>query len=104
MELHVCCRRSSAFCFTYFETLEGVDLLLYSFVTNAILFARLIYFWRHGIFVFKTKLQHTSIRNCMHSNCMGCRRTRIDTENIKLVFCAVKDTIMQTALKEFNLA
>ncbi|XP_045470878.1 guanine nucleotide-binding protein G(q) subunit alpha isoform X5 [Harmonia axyridis] len=27
-----------------------------------------------------------------------------DTENIKLVFCAVKDTIMQTALKEFNLA
>lgn len=30
--------------------------------------------------------------------------SRIDTENIKLVFCAVKDTIMQTALKEFNLA
>lgn len=29
---------------------------------------------------------------------------RLDTENIKLVFCAVKDTIMQTALKEFNLA
>lgn len=28
----------------------------------------------------------------------------IDTENIKLVFCAVKDTIMQNALKEFNLA
>ena len=28
----------------------------------------------------------------------------LDTENIKLVFCAVKDTIMQTALKEFNLA
>lgn len=28
----------------------------------------------------------------------------IDTENIKLVFCAVKDTIMQSALKEFNLA
>lgn len=27
-----------------------------------------------------------------------------DTENIKLVFCAVKDTIMQAALKEFNLA
>ncbi|XP_011497344.1 PREDICTED: G protein alpha q subunit isoform X2 [Ceratosolen solmsi marchali] len=27
-----------------------------------------------------------------------------DTENIKLVFCAVKDTIMQSALKEFNLA
>ncbi|XP_046453292.1 guanine nucleotide-binding protein G(q) subunit alpha isoform X2 [Daphnia pulex] len=27
-----------------------------------------------------------------------------DTENIKLVFCAVKDTIMQTALKEYNLA
>lgn len=27
-----------------------------------------------------------------------------DTENIKLVFCAVKDTIMQNALKEFNLA
>ncbi|KAI5644415.1 g-protein alpha subunit domain-containing protein [Phthorimaea operculella] len=26
------------------------------------------------------------------------------TENIKLVFCAVKDTIMQAALKEFNLA
>lgn len=26
-----------------------------------------------------------------------------DTENIKLVFCAVKDTIMQSALKEFNL-
>ncbi|XP_020714700.1 G protein alpha q subunit isoform X5 [Ceratitis capitata] len=26
-----------------------------------------------------------------------------DTENIKLVFCAVKDTIMQNALKEFNL-
>lgn len=28
----------------------------------------------------------------------------LDTENIKLVFCAVKDTIMQSALKEFNLA
>lgn len=28
----------------------------------------------------------------------------IDTENIKLVFCAVKDTIMQNALKEYNLA
>ncbi|KAL1140099.1 hypothetical protein AAG570_000031 [Ranatra chinensis] len=27
-----------------------------------------------------------------------------DTENIRLVFCAVKDTIMQSALKEFNLA
>jgi len=27
-----------------------------------------------------------------------------DTENIKLVFCAVKDTIMQSALKEYNLA
>jgi len=27
-----------------------------------------------------------------------------DTENIKLVFCAVKDTIMQTALKEFGMA
>ena len=27
-----------------------------------------------------------------------------DTENIKLVFCAVKDTIMQNALKEYNLA
>ena len=26
-----------------------------------------------------------------------------DTENIKLVFCAVKDTLMQNALKEFNL-
>ncbi|XP_023323021.1 G protein alpha q subunit isoform X4 [Eurytemora carolleeae] len=26
-----------------------------------------------------------------------------DTENIKLVFCAVKDTIMQTALKEFGM-
>ena len=27
----------------------------------------------------------------------------IDTENIKLVFCAVKDTIMQSALKEFGM-
>ena len=27
-----------------------------------------------------------------------------DTENIKLVFCAVKDTIMQAALKEFGMA
>ena len=27
-----------------------------------------------------------------------------DTENIKLVFCAVKDTIMQSALKEFGMA
>jgi len=26
-----------------------------------------------------------------------------DTENIKLVFCAVKDTIMQSALKEFGM-
>ena len=26
-----------------------------------------------------------------------------DTENIKLVFCAVKDTIMQAALKEFGM-
>jgi guanine nucleotide-binding protein G(q) subunit alpha len=26
-----------------------------------------------------------------------------DTENIKLVFCAVKDTIMQTALREFGM-
>ncbi|KAJ8927786.1 hypothetical protein NQ314_019665 [Rhamnusium bicolor] len=32
-----------------------------------------------------------------------CYRIR-HTENIKLVFCAVKDTIMQSALKEFNLA
>lgn len=29
---------------------------------------------------------------------------QIDTENIKLVFCAVKDTIMQAALKEFGMA
>lgn len=28
----------------------------------------------------------------------------LDTENIKLVFCAVKDTIMQSALKEFGMA
>ncbi|RWS16834.1 guanine nucleotide-binding protein G(q) subunit alpha-like isoform X1, partial [Dinothrombium tinctorium] len=27
-----------------------------------------------------------------------------DTENIKLVFCAVKDTILRNSLKEFNLA
>lgn len=27
-----------------------------------------------------------------------------DTENIKLVFCAVKDTILQNSLKEFNMA
>jgi len=27
-----------------------------------------------------------------------------DTENIKLVFCAVKDTLLQNALKEYNLA
>jgi len=27
-----------------------------------------------------------------------------DTENIKLVFCAVKDTILQNALKEFDMA
>lgn len=26
-----------------------------------------------------------------------------DTENIRLVFCAVKDTIMQASLKEHNL-
>ena len=32
---------------------------------------------------------------CMHPT---------DTENIKLVFCAVKDTIMQGALKEFGMA
>lgn len=31
------------------------------------------------------------------------RFIRSDTENIKLVFCAVKDTIMQAALKESNL-
>lgn len=35
---------------------------------------------------------------------LGIHFFTIDTENIKLVFCAVKDTIMQTALKEFNLA
>lgn len=29
---------------------------------------------------------------------------KIDTENIKLVFCAVKDTIMQSALRDSNLA
>ncbi|XP_046963033.1 G protein alpha q subunit isoform X1 [Nymphalis io] len=36
--------------------------------------------------------------------CYSHFTTATDTENIKLVFCAVKDTIMQTALKEFNLA
>lgn len=41
----------------------------------------------------------------MHTNGMGSLIVVLtDTENIKLVFCAVKDTIMQTALKEFNLA
>lgn len=35
---------------------------------------------------------------------LGMRASYSDTENIKLVFCAVKDTIMQSALKEFNLA
>lgn len=34
----------------------------------------------------------------------NCSYNKSDTENIKLVFCAVKDTIMQSALKEFNLA
>ncbi|XP_033213499.1 G protein alpha q subunit isoform X1 [Belonocnema kinseyi] len=37
-------------------------------------------------------------------SCYSHFTTATDTENIKLVFCAVKDTIMQTALKEFNLA
>ncbi|KAJ6648870.1 G protein alpha q subunit [Pseudolycoriella hygida] len=36
--------------------------------------------------------------------CYSHFTTATDTENIKLVFCAVKDTIMQNALKEFNLA
>ncbi|XP_047984273.1 G protein alpha q subunit-like [Leguminivora glycinivorella] len=36
--------------------------------------------------------------------CYSHFTTATDTENIKLVFCAVKDTIMQAALKEFNLA
>jgi guanine nucleotide-binding protein G(q) subunit alpha len=27
-----------------------------------------------------------------------------DTENIRLVFCAVKDTVLQNSLKEFNFA
>ncbi|XP_050297802.1 G protein alpha q subunit-like [Anthonomus grandis grandis] len=36
--------------------------------------------------------------------CYSHFTTATDTENIKLVFCAVKDTIMQSALKEFNLA
>ena len=31
------------------------------------------------------------------------RPGQTDTENIKLVFCAVKDTIMQAALKEFGM-
>ncbi|XP_029404797.1 G protein alpha q subunit isoform X2 [Bactrocera dorsalis] len=35
--------------------------------------------------------------------CYSHFTTATDTENIKLVFCAVKDTIMQNALKEFNL-
>ncbi|XP_055374048.1 G protein alpha q subunit isoform X3 [Condylostylus longicornis] len=35
--------------------------------------------------------------------CYSHFTTATDTENIKLVFCAVKDTIMQAALKEFNL-
>jgi len=30
--------------------------------------------------------------------------TAIDTENIKVVFCAVKDTIMQKALAEMGFA
>jgi len=39
------------------------------------------------------------------SDVVVCPHARpADTENIKLVFCAVKDTIMQAALKEFNLA
>ncbi|XP_031332939.1 G protein alpha q subunit isoform X3 [Photinus pyralis] len=37
-------------------------------------------------------------------SCYSHFTTATDTENIKLVFCAVKDTIMQSALKEFNLA
>ncbi|XP_037926464.1 G protein alpha q subunit isoform X2 [Hermetia illucens] len=36
--------------------------------------------------------------------CYSHFTTATDTENIKLVFCAVKDTIMQAALKEFNLS
>ncbi|XP_055847325.1 G protein alpha q subunit isoform X4 [Episyrphus balteatus] len=35
--------------------------------------------------------------------CYSHFTTATDTENIKLVFCAVKDTLMQNALKEFNL-
>ncbi|KAL5285804.1 GNAQ.2 family protein [Megaselia abdita] len=35
--------------------------------------------------------------------CYSHFTTATDTENIKLVFCAVKDTILQAALKEFNL-
>ncbi|XP_044258321.1 G protein alpha q subunit isoform X3 [Tribolium madens] len=50
------------------------------------------------------------LKNYMRENpdpersCYSHFTTATDTENIKLVFCAVKDTIMQTALKEFNLA
>ncbi|XP_022185821.1 G protein alpha q subunit isoform X1 [Nilaparvata lugens] len=35
--------------------------------------------------------------------CYSHFTTATDTENIKLVFCAVKDTIMQNALKEFGM-
>jgi len=41
---------------------------------------------------------------CRFSAFMDFRVQIEDTENIKLVFCAVKDTIMQNALKEYNLA
>lgn len=47
-------------------------------------------------------LQFTIFNACTHGHDLVLHI--LDTENIKLVFCAVKDTIMQNALKEYNLA
>ncbi|XP_049272220.1 G protein alpha q subunit isoform X1 [Rhipicephalus sanguineus] len=52
-------------------------------------------------FILKTYLDQNPDKKRMVYSHFTCAT---DTENIRMVFCAVKDTIMQNNLKEFNFA
>jgi len=86
------------------------DKIIYSHFTCATGSHKIFVIFKSNILVFLGTLR----RSCLlYQSAVGLKRNILknnnnffisDTENIKLVFCAVKDTIMQTALKEYNLA
>lgn len=84
-------------------SLCDTNIIIYSLIQILLFIYYLLYIQR---FVFVFHFLH-DLHTCMLLNACGFGISNYiitDTENIKLVFCAVKDTIMQTALKEFNLA